>query len=223
MNVMCRVSRGVFTIAMACFVAALVAMAPTGAQAAPIYFPSGPQTNVSLATVTDGGWTQCYAETMSVYIGDAGENVLNACQGEFLMMAGRETGSDTFLVLAAALRADTIVDTGKSSVNTHLANGSRWWYSDSFSWGFTAAGDTVTNAVCDSGDSPTSMCLHTVNQAGGYRINNILGLNLSVDFEKVFFVPDADGNSGPSVTEPATLALLASGLAGLVAARRRRS
>jgi hypothetical protein len=202
--------------------ASVLLASPTLASAAPIYLPSGPQTNVAAGAVTGGGWTQCYAATMDVYIGNAGENVLNACAGDYLMMAGRVTGSDTFLVLAAALRADTIVDTGNTSV-THLANGSNWWYSDNWSWGFTADGDGVDNYECDTSDSPTSMCLHTVNGAGGYRINNILGLNGSVDYEKVFFVANDDArNDVAAVPEPGTIALVSMGLAGLARRRRQR-
>jgi hypothetical protein len=184
------------------------------AHAAPVYYPTGPQTGVSLATVTGGGWTQCYAATMDVYIGDQAENVLNVCTGDLIMMAGRETGSDTFLVLAAAELSDATFDTGMTS-NTNLANGSNWWFSPNWSWGFTAAGDTVTNNQCDTSDSPTSMCLHTVNNAGGYRINNITGLNSSTQYEKVFFMAS-------QVPEPATAGLMALALAGFAAARRRR-
>jgi PEP-CTERM motif len=189
-------------------------LAATSAQAAPVYYPSGPQAGVSLATVLSGGWSQCYVGTMSVYIGNAGEAVLNQCTGDYLMMAGRQTGSDTFMALAAALRSDTIVDTGNSS-NTHLANGSNWWFSDFWSWGFTQAGDSVVNNQCDVSNSPLSMCLHTVNGAGGYRINNTAGLNGSTAYQKVFF--QANGNEVP---EPGTLGLLAAGL--FAAARLRR-
>lgn len=197
--------------------ASLLALGSGTANAVPVLFPSGPVGGLTTATILAGGWTQCYANTMSVSIGNSGEAVLDVCNGDYLMMAGRRTGSNEFLIAAAALRADTIIDTGASNTNTHLANGSQWWYSPNWSWGFTAAGDSVFNFECNTdGSSATSMCLHTLSFVGGYRINDFQGLNGSTDFEKVFFV----ANDGNVVPEPGTLALFGLGLLGLASRRK---
>jgi hypothetical protein len=186
------------------------------ASAQAVVLQSGPQTGLTLSAITGDGWTQCYSATMGTTIGNNAENVLDVCQGDYLMMAGRETGSNAFLIAAAALRVDTIINTGQTS-NTHLSNGSNWYYSPNWSWGFTAADDTVNNNECDvSASSPLSMCLHTLSFTGGYRINDIRSLNDSTAYEKVFFVANVS-----SVPVPTSLALLAAGLVGF--ATRRKS
>ena len=92
-------------------VAAALASAPV---AAATYLPVGPQQNVALATVLGGGWTLCYQKTMSVGLGASALDELAACgaPGRNVMLAGRQTGDDTLLLLAQAPYADVTFNTG---------------------------------------------------------------------------------------------------------------
>ena len=95
--------------------AATETLAAGSAFATPTYLPVGAPANVALATFTSGGWTPCDASTFNNTIGASGENVLDVCNGDYLMMAGRETGSTNFLALAAAMRSDTMADTASTT------------------------------------------------------------------------------------------------------------
>lgn len=206
---------------------ALVALAATAAvpaAAMPSYYPFGPQANVSLATVTGGGWSLCYQALYGTPLGNDASAALSGCgTGDLLMLAARETGSSTLLVLAAAPRTDTLTNTGAANNGvTHVANGTGWYYAPFWSWGFANAGDPVNKIECDTDNTGATLklCWHTYDWVGGWRAGAFTDLNGSADFEKLIFVASRGDDPDPTPA-PATLALLGLGLAGLAAARRR--
>lgn len=200
-------------------ITAFVVVLATPAAAA-TYLPFGPQTNVALSTVTGGGWTQCYSASMATIYGSSASAPLAGCTGSKLLLAGRATGSSTLLVLAQADKADVLFNTGAADNGvTHIAGGTGWYSADNWSLGFAPAGEAVHKLECDTNSGDGRLCIHTLSFTGGYRINDILGLNGSSDYEKLAF-----SNNGATVPEPAAWALMIGGF-GLVgtAARRRRS
>jgi hypothetical protein len=205
------------------FAALAIALASASVPAAAAsYAPVGPQQNVALSTVLNGGWTLCYQQTMSVGLGSSALDELATCgaSGKNVMLAGRQTGSDTLLLLAQAPYADVTFDTGAADNGvTHAANGSEWYYSDNWSWGYAGPGDAVSKFECDTNAGPLRMCLHTLaSGVGGYRIGDNIGLNNSRDFEKLIFV-----DNGGAVPEPATWAMMLAGFGLLGFAARRRT
>jgi cysteine-rich repeat protein len=120
----------------------------------------GPQINFPESSLA--GWTVCHISTYAD--GGVVADVLAACNKANLMLACRQTGSPMFALLAHAPREAVLTDTGQSNTPT-VANGSGWYYSDSYSWGFAKEGDPINRTSCDfpieapNGDQ--RLCWHT--------------------------------------------------------------
>jgi hypothetical protein len=212
-----------------CFAAAaLVATFAAGSTAAPLYAPVGPQQNVPFATVTGGGWTQCFAGPYgaSTLIADA----LAGCGGDLLMMAAAGNGSNQVQLLAWATLEDVTTVTALNEV--HNANGTDWYFNDA-SWGFAPQGFGIDQSSCDINSAPgfpsagdsgdLRLCWHTdfgtgdgapTFLNGGWRVGNATFLNDEpTTYTRYLFTANS-----LSVPEPATSALL---LLGAVSMARR--
>jgi hypothetical protein len=198
--------------------ASLVALAPAAHAATA---PVGPQTNVAAATVAGWGFTECFSATMSTVTSGTSSSggfgtALAGCTGDLLMVAGRATGSATFLLLAAANKSDVLTETAGDATN--MFNGSEWYYTPDSAFGYAGAGDAVSLGNCDTRSTNASLrfCQH-LNPFGGYRIGNLEVLNFSTDYEKVYL------SAVSAVPLPATALLFIAGIGALGAAGARRS
>ena len=190
------------------------------------YSPVGPQTDVPVDTVTGGGWTECFRNLYA----DSGwdvDTVLSNCSGDLLMLACRQTGSDTLALLAQGFRNDVTFDTGNNMDVTHIANGVGWYFNKAeIGWGFVRAGDSVDKSECDvdtSGANDERLCWHI--NSSGWRCGATQDLNESVDFERIVytatFIPNP--NPIPTLSEWGMIAAAAGlMLVGVFFAARRR-
>jgi len=199
------------------------------------YLPFGPQTNVPVATVTGGGWTECYRNTYANII-DA-DTVLSDCPGSQLMLSCRQTGSNTLTLLAQGNRSDVTFDTGMNLGVTHIANGVGWYFnfiggSDSGegenAWGFVRAGDSVAKNNCDidnSGANDERLCWHLQDTVGGYRCGATEDLNrgeVAASWERIVYMPSAP-SSVPTLSEWGLIAMAGIlGIVGFMVIRRRK-
>lgn len=117
-----------------------------------------------------------------------------------MMMACRPTGSSTLLLLAQASKSDVTFDTGSGNT-TRLANGTSWYFSNSWSWGFAKGGDAVSRNSCDTNSTNANqrMCIHTGSGFTnvGWRCGANTSLNFSTAFERVFYT---NANAVPALT-----------------------
>ena len=188
------------------------------------FLPVGPQTNVPVATVTGGGWTECYRDLYEFPM-DA-DTVLSDCPGSRLMLSCRQTNSSTLTLLAQGERSDVTFDTGVNATTLHVANGVGWYFNNTGwdSWGFVRAGDSVNKNNCDtlnSGANDERLCWHLDLDDGGYRCGVTEDLNSSVDFERIVYV--VLPRPIPTLSQWGLIAMAGIlGLVGLMVMRRRK-
>lgn len=151
---------------------------------------SGIQTNLPVASLN--GWSQCYSASYAD-VNAHPEAMIAACTGAKIMLACRQTGSDTLSVAAFANREDVFFNTGNGGNLVHNANGVDWYFSDNHSMGFAPAGEGVTRNSADVQDQadPERLSWHTHDTySSGWRCGSAVWLNGNPNWEKVIYQAD---------------------------------
>jgi hypothetical protein len=156
---------------------------------APSYYPSGPQYDVPVSTLESAGWTRCFQEPYSNRGITSITALQNACDGDYLILTGREIGSSTLNILAAAPRADVFTVTAENE--PRLVNGTYWYFTpiedgDAESMGFSTDA-TIVQDSCDydyeeDAPVPGGLCWHISDFDGTPKLDDgfsLDGLNLN--------------------------------------------
>ena len=160
------------------------------------YYPSGPTRNVSEQTLIDNGWVKTYEQTYQTQILSDGVGLRPT--GTYTILSGKEVGSSTISLLAAAPTADVFTQTTGNSTN--LVNGTYWYFVPTKNPSVSASGGAIgfantstvslNTADISNLDSPDRLSWHVnlTSQAagfnGGYRLGTTLELNGSTAYLK---------------------------------------
>jgi hypothetical protein len=106
-------------------IASLAALPAAAATAT--YYPSGPQVNVPLIEVTNGGWALCWSEDYNLVsklediVAGTDDHSAAACDGDMVLITGWENANpNTLITLAAAPREEAFLETPMSDVSGAL-------------------------------------------------------------------------------------------------------
>lgn len=179
----------------------------------------GVRHNVGSAELTARAWVECYSQAYSEG-GAPLQVILNACQGDLLMMGCRYAGmiNPPLIVAAEGLYSEVTrnVGNGADAVNTH--NDVDFYFSGNASWGFAPGGLGVTRSTCDQDveRAEDRMCWHTSGDTftPGWScgLDRGLGGLAGAGFERVLYrrtLPQRRGRTelmvcGQSQRDPAT-------------------
>ena len=162
------------------------------------YYPSGPQTNVALSTITEGGWELCFSETYADHMDSSVANRIrySQCTKSKLMLGCRSRSHpDTILTLAWASRDCVFYNAGYPH-GVKSCEGTDWYFSRSYSWGFAKQGDGVSRNSCDyagTGCNDCRLCWLTNESYGGYRCGSTTSLNYDSTYERIIFQTGKNG------------------------------
>jgi len=203
MKVLNKTTRLAASVAAGALALAGALVSPVAANAAGSYYPSGPQTNVSLSTVTGGGWVLCWSQdygtqgtTIANILAGTDAGSVSACSSTNLLLTGwAKSDPNTLPVLAAAPKDSILNETTNNG--TTLSNGTYWYYTPGMSIGFSP-NDNISQNSCDAGDTgwghgggqDKRLCWHFGGGAtldGGWSLGTHEWLNDSSDFTRAIF------------------------------------
>jgi hypothetical protein len=156
----------------------------------------GVQLNVRTLFV-DAPWSQCYDGTYAINLTSSlTRTILTTCNKRKLLLGCRDVitagGPHPLVVAAMGYRADVLYDCSSTRDCTRLANGVRWYYSDSHSWGFARGTDTVDRSACDTTipNSNHRLCWSTGSVSRGDRCGSLTNRSLGNRYQRVIYHVD---------------------------------
>ena len=178
-----------------------LAITPAATQAlpSPAVYPSSPYIDVPVSAVAGGGWTQCwtdlYGETDTI------ANILSACTGNYILLAGGAVGASTYDVVAAGESATVF---GTTAIDSTTLNNGTYWYFNNFSMGFAplptihqstadivdSEGDSYSGGAWD-GKWRLSWHRDSTKLNGGWRAGLTSSLNNSTGYVRAIYMADA--------------------------------
>lgn len=153
----------------------------------------GVRTDLTETEVLAGGFSVCYNEYYGSVLGATAQTVKTPCTQDILLVACRQTDSNLLTAAAMALNAEVFFDSGSGVSDSHVSNGTQWYYSANLSFGFAGAGDPLTRQACDTNsvNPENRLCWHTSDVgSGGYRCGANTSLNSSSAWQKVVYQRD---------------------------------
>ena len=104
------------------------------------YQPTGPQVNVPISKVEEGGWTECHKRRYNqpIFAKDYEEISQTDCKANFVMVGCRKTKSNLMKLLAWAKHSDVFgktADKCDGKGQGRVSEGTRWYSYEDTTWG----------------------------------------------------------------------------------------
>ena len=127
------------------------------------------------------------------------------CTASNIMIACRQTAAqETIKLLSWATRECVFTSSTGSDFSSRYSTlncqGSEWYFSKTYSWGFADAGNSVYKHSCDtdtSGSNDKRLCWHSSSYYGGFRCGSARWLNYgssAENYERLIFQRYSGGN-----------------------------